>query len=251
MTADQVGAAAMAAAAAWSPGENTCSFLSLSVTLSTDAGPLVIPAAQAAVVFRETTWCRILDDGSCSTKAEDIATYDSSALMLTTATVNPHTGGMVQAGIEVNAVDHAWADLVAHPARTDAVDLQNGLTHELGHFIGLDHNCAPDGDAHPPLDDTGRPAPDCLGAPLAITEATMFPDAPPGDVQKRTLADDDRHGLCDAYPVAADPGTCGAPDPGPLGGGCACDAAPVTRGAPLAALGLAGLLALGRRRGRR
>jgi MYXO-CTERM domain-containing protein len=251
MTADAVGAAATAAAAAWSVGESACSFLSLSIALSTDTGPLVIPAARAAVVFRETKWCRILGDGSCGTKPEDVAAYDSAALMLTTATVNPRTGGMVQAGIEVNAVDHAWADLVAHPERTDAVDLQNGLTHELGHFIGLDHNCAPSGELRPPLDDTGNPAPDCLSAPLAITEATMFPDAPPGDVAKRTLADDDRHGLCDSYPVAANPGTCGPADPGPIGSACACDAAPGASGAPLAGLGLAGLLALGRRRGRR
>lgn len=230
MTAAEVMNAATAAAAAWSEGENACTFLHLSISVSGDAGPLVIPAAQAAIVFREAAWCRVLDDGSCSKKAEDVGTYVEEALMLTTATVNPRTGAMVEAGIEVNGHDHAWADLVAHPDKAFENDLQNAFTHELGHFIGLDHNCTPAGAPTPSLDGDGKPAPSCDGAPAAITEATMFPDAAPGDISKRTLAADDRAGLCAAYPVANDPGACGPTDPGDLGNGCSCATAPNGQG---------------------
>lgn len=57
------------------------------------------------------------------------------------------------------------------------VDLRNVLTHEIGHFIGLAHSDVP--------------------------ESTMACNAMRADVDKRTLADDDRAGLCAAYPDVA------------------------------------------------
>lgn len=55
----------------------------------------------------------------------------------------------------------------------DAVDLQNVVTHELGHFLGLAHS--------------------------EDVSATMWCAAQRGDQEKRTLADDDKAGLCAIY----------------------------------------------------
>lgn len=82
-----------------------------------------------------------------------------------------------------------------------AFDLQDVLTHEVGHFFGLAHN---DGD----------------GA------ATMFPDIAPGELSKRSLNQDDEAGLRALYVPAAAPAAA-----------CAFGAEPRSR-APLA-LGLA------------
>jgi len=57
------------------------------------------------------------------------------------------------------------------PARQ--TDVQNTVTHEFGHVLGLDHSKDP--------------------------EATMYYSAQPGDLSKRTLAADDITGLCFIY----------------------------------------------------
>ena len=71
------------------------------------------------------------------------------------------------------------------------VDLQDVVTHELGHYLGMGH--------------TTRDHPD----------ATMFASATFGELQKRDLANDDIAGLCAAYPPGALATTC---DPTPSGG---------------------------------
>jgi uncharacterized protein (TIGR03382 family) len=247
MTVNEVTAAASGAAAAWSAAQNSCTYLTLSMRMSPDPTPIVIPRRLTSLVFRDSVWCKLQNDGSCSTSPEDLSVYDSSVLMLTSSEVSNKSGAMTRAAIEVNAADFSWADLVLHPDRERGTtqDLQNALTHELGHFIGLDHNCAPPGaDAELMLDENDQPAPECDTAPPSIADATMFPTAPQGDIQKRTLSQDDLDALCATYPVAEDPKRC-APPWGPSEG-CGCATA---AGAPSAAtlVGLA-LLALARRR---
>jgi hypothetical protein len=77
-------------------------------------------------------------------------------------------------------------------------DLENTLTHELGHVLGLDHS--------------------------EDSDATMYYSAASGDISKRTLGPDDITGLCMIYkdikPVEPKPDT-GPGDPdGSGGGGC-------------------------------
>ena len=65
-------------------------------------------------------------------------------------------------------------------------DVQNTVTHELGHVLGLDHPCGSD--------------PACSGAEY-LKETTMYQNAPVGEVKKRDLTKDDIDGVCAIYPL--------------------------------------------------
>lgn len=202
MTPTAIQTAASAAAAAWSAGSNSCTYLDLEVSSSTAPAPDATNDGINAVVFRTASWCE-MSNGVC------ISSYDASAVSVTTVTAVSGTGQIVDADVEVNAVDFNWADLVAQPQLTGDQDLQNDLTEAFGHLIGLDAPCYQSsyGGARP-LDNTGQPVVDCAQASAAVQAETMFPAWPPGDTQKRTLASDDQAGLCGIYPSAANPESC-------------------------------------------
>lgn len=96
-----------------------------------------------------------------------------SAVALTTVTFSTNTGQIVDADIEMNGATFPFSN-TDNPQGTD-VDIQNTLTHEVGHFIGLDHSFDPN--------------------------STMYPTAPPLELSKRVLHDDDIKGLCHIYPL--------------------------------------------------
>jgi hypothetical protein len=223
MTADEVANAATSAAAAWSQAQITCTYLTITMMESAADGPISIPQPHAAVVFRETAWCKVLPDGTCSKAAADVARYDEAAIMLTSDSVSVKTGEIYEGATEVNVFDWKWADLVAHPELgRDHMDLQNALTHEFGHFIGLDHTCFPPGTTPWPIDDQGRDAASCDNTPGDVEATTMYPSATFGDINKRTLEADDVRGACGLYPVVQDPRACVVPTLPQGGGGCAC-----------------------------
>ena len=243
MTIDQVGGALQGAAAAWSKETNSCTYLELVPELSTAPTPLAVNDGHNSLIFHSGAWCHVGADGKCNVD------YDASALAVTTDTANTRTGQIYDADVEVNLVDYQWADLVQDPNLTGDMDLQNALTHELGHLIGLDHTCfdpltsmsgvRPDGD-------DGLPIPDCATASTEVQATTMFPSAMPGDTQKRTLAPDDLNAVCTIYSVNNPP-----PPPGTdVNGGCTgCVAAGGAgdTGAP-ATFGLLAAVLIARRR---
>ncbi len=242
MTGAEVANAVQQAAAAWSAQTNACTYLELLAALSTAPTPLAVNDGHNSLIFHGALWCHVGANGKCNVE------YDSSALAVTTDTANTATGQILDADIEVNLVDYQWADVVADPALADDMDLQNALTHEMGHLIGLDHTCF---DALTsttgvrPDDNDGNPIPDCATASAEVQATTMFPSATPGDIQKRTLAPDDQNAVCTIYPVDD-------PPPPPVNGGC--DGCAVGAGAdPSARLALValGALVLARRRGAR
>ncbi len=100
---------------------------------------------------------------------EEAWPFDSSALAVTLTTFSTRTGNLLDADIIVNGQSFTW--------RTDGSekyhDLANSMTHEVGHFLGLDHSDARD--------------------------ATMYPSAPTGETDKRDLAQDDLQGLYFLY----------------------------------------------------
>jgi len=242
MTTDQVENAVSSAAAAWSASENTCTYLTLLTSFSTGATPVAGNDGHNSVIFRSDSWCQL---GSDHVTCE--ATYDASALAVTTDWANTKTGQIYDADIEVNLIDFQWADVVEDPMLGGDMDLQNALTHEMGHLIGLDHTCynALTATAPRPLDNTGQPVPDCVGASAQVQETTMYPSATPGDIEKRTLAPDDIDGLCTIYSIDDPP-----PPPGStVSGGCeGCATAGHPTGGLAALAAGAALIAARRRR---
>jgi MYXO-CTERM domain-containing protein len=189
--------------------------------------------------------------------------YSSAAAAITTAVYvnDPNSsrdGAIVDADIELNGVNFAIsANGVTNTPGLCLADLQNTLTHELGHLHGLEHTCRLN--ATDPLwkDDQGQPVPTCsavqsaptLPANQKIINATMYPTQECGETAKSTLSDDDIQAICTIYPTARNPGTCE-----PVGGtttGSTCGCTP-SRSAdrPGGALLLAGVVALWVRRRR-
>ena len=261
MPVEQIGAAMTAAVAAWSkedPTNATCSFLGL--TLSLQSVDAIAPAAGHddvnTIALRDGVWTEI-----CTTmKSGAMVCHQPGELALTTVW-SRGCGQIVEADVEVNADASTpsafmWADLDSTTTNGGYHDLQNALTHEMGHFIGLDHTCelAP-GAAAGEVDNLGNPVPDCSDATLAEMDATMYPSSEAGDLSKRTLSQDDRDGLCGIYPLGTTPVTCGVGSGS--SGGCAVSLDDAAANGPRAvrwftvigaALALGALIAARRRR---
>ncbi len=122
-----------------------------------------------AIIVQDTKWDY---HGPDDTLAKTTVTYDSK------------TGEILDADIEIN---HAYNEITTGDGNV-VYDLRSILTHEIGHFLGLDHSADP--------------------------ASTMYADYEPGSTEQRTLEDDDFAGLCDAYP----PGREGVCDSTPRGG---------------------------------
>jgi MYXO-CTERM domain-containing protein len=194
------------------------------------------------IKFRDTQWCRpaIQDD--------PMRCYAPSAAGITTVAyiddgTSSRDGALLDADIEINGVNFAISvngqSLGTAPC---AAELQNTLTHELGHLHGLEHTCLAPGDPMR-IDNNGNAVPLCSQTTdPAILDATMYNYQDCGETKKETLSPDDMNAICTIYPESKDPHTCS-----PVGdtGGC-CGTSRDARGA----LGLAALvgLALSRRR---
>jgi MYXO-CTERM domain-containing protein len=249
MTVDEILSDVGASAATWSNVSDPCTYLHIDVTRSDSATPRATNDGANNIIFRVTSWCKLTAAGQCDPNVA----YDPAALALTSVSASTSSGIIRDADLEVNAFHFRWADLVVHPELKGpgqtVHDLQNAVTHEMGHVIGLDHTCY----LQPPplIDNNGNPTPDCNDAPPDVLATTMFPSANPGDIDKRTLAPDDQQAVCDIYPAAMDPMVC-APMMTPAPEGCSCAAAGgPAPGAALAAAALALLFMRARRRGRR
>lgn len=146
--------------AAWTSAGDGCTDISLvEGEPPTELGTTLYgapPDGENRIVWRNTEW---LDS--------------HSALALTLTVHNTSTGELKDADIDVNSVDFAWT--TADPPALVLSDVQNTLTHELGHVLGLAHS----------LDPT----------------ATMAAMSPPGEISKRDLAPDDIRGVCTIYPT--------------------------------------------------
>ncbi len=119
-------------------------------------------------------------------------------IALTTVSYLDGTGEIVDADMELNAWDGSgpsppgfYFTCVDPPditctslgqASCIAVDVQNVVTHEAGHVLGLAHSSDP--------------------------TATMYAQAPLGETSKRTLAQDDVNGVCAIYPAGQPTSVC-------------------------------------------
>ena len=102
--------------------------------------------------------------------------FDPTAIAITRnfylAGDSPRSGMILDTDIMINAQDHQFTTT----GESGKYDLQDILTHEVGHFLGMGHEV-------PPLD----------------TQATMYALAFPGELNKRTLHPDDLAGIRSAY----------------------------------------------------
>jgi hypothetical protein len=103
----------------------------------------------------------------------------------TTVSYNPNTGVIHDADITVNDEFYKFA---ADPVPgSGEADLQNTLTHEVGHFLGISHS--------------------------EVSEATMYGSAGLEETKKRTLHEDDVAVLCRYYPADEADSVCGGTEP--------------------------------------
>jgi hypothetical protein len=228
----------VAAAHAWSADAVTCPsgggpFLEIvpSVAPLDAQPPPVAYDAKNSIIFRTEQWA-----------------YDPDALALTSFKGVGSDGHIIDVDIEINAASPllVWMNLdpgVSVPASTANhgqddgrryYDLQAALTHEFGHFIGLNHTCYKPAAGEPDVeDDQGQDIPACGASPPDVEATVMYATVEPGQATKRRLSDDDIRGVCAIYPPsgAANAELCKMDDPPP---GCAV----ASRARPLASLAL-------------
>jgi hypothetical protein len=251
---DQVTATFQRAMGNWTTRTSVCGGLTLSLNPVSEVLE-VANDGQPALIFRNQVWQR-----------PGHAPYDPAAIGLTTVMYVSTPGRLgdgtiLDADIELNNVNYTFT---TDPANANAnarggttiADLENTLTHELGHVQGLAHTCYDGTTPSRPVDDTGTPIPDCRGVlPLSITEATMYPFAlSAGETSKRNLSSDDVSGVCTVYSTAVDQHLACAQT---LRGGCSTAPAPGrgertrARGTLTLAVLVVGALAFALRRRRR
>lgn len=147
------------------------------------------------VIFRETN-CRdlvqpadgCLADGSCG-NLRRCWDHGDGTIGLTTVTYSTRTGVALDADIELNASGFLFTTISAPPCEMDreaptcvAYDVQNTLTHEIGHALGFDH--------------------------VEGSNSTMAPTAPVGETAKRVIDVGTASGFCQTYPRAQPPVPC-------------------------------------------
>jgi hypothetical protein len=119
------------------------------------------------------------EDDSCG-NAYDCWGNGNETIAVTLTTYDQNTGIIYDSDIELNSVAFTFttADGPRCPPEVTqgcvATDIQNTMTHEIGHLVGLDHTDA--------------------------LNSTMNPRAPPGETSKRTLDSGSRSFVCEAYP---------------------------------------------------
>lgn len=124
--------------------------------------------------------------------SEDAPWRLSNQMALTSVFYNTETGEIWDVDIEINGQFFEWTTTTEYPVN----DIQNTITHEIGHTLGLDHSQFPD--------------------------ATMYGYSEEGDLMKRDLSQDDIEGLCHIYNIEEDPNICKEPIGG-LDTDCKCN----------------------------
>ncbi|MBM4386291.1 MAG: matrixin family metalloprotease [Deltaproteobacteria bacterium] len=105
-------------------------------------------------------------------------TKDMNVIAMTTLTFDKFIGEIVDADMEMN--DFKYEFTTTNDPKKAKTDVKNTVTHEIGHMLGLDHS--------------------------DVKESTMYFSSPTGDLEKRTLHEDDIAGFCYIYdkPVVPD-----------------------------------------------
>jgi hypothetical protein len=188
-----------AAFATWQALSNTCSdFQYIKGPRASDV--LVGKGTQDTnvIVWRETS-CDdpmvvppndpCLADGDSCINQYHCWEHGQFTLALTTTTYSTKSGAIYDADIELNGHDWLFTTVSSPPCvegmesvQCVATDVQNTLTHEIGHAMGFDHVNAPG--------------------------STMAPTAPVGETSKRVIDMGTADGFCTTYPKGEPPTPC-------------------------------------------
>lgn len=115
-----------------------------------------------------------------SEEALSLFNDDPTVVAITRTDFSSESGEIFDADIILNYAEHQF-DLVSDPSACSAIptdrpyDLENVLTHEVGHFLGFEH--------------------------VTDQDATMFSLTAPCEVAKRTLTTDDENAICETYSI--------------------------------------------------
>jgi hypothetical protein len=110
---------------------------------------------------------------------------EGTTLAVTTVMFEQSTGIILGADVEINSFARNLT--ITDDPNFVKEDLQSIATHEAGHFLGLSHSRVP--------------------------YATMNAEYNQGDLTYRTIHDDDRAGICAAFPPGRDAPACDSPHP--------------------------------------
>jgi MYXO-CTERM domain-containing protein len=224
ITPDAFHAAVEAAARTWSYPAVPCTAVALDVAAGFGDSDVVAADGHNRIITRTGAWCR---DPVDMTKC-----YDSSQVAITTVFSRSHPGALddgqiLEADVELNDTGYQWAVIpdgdFSGRDYANAYDLRSALTHELGHFLGLAHDCVMPGDPIR-VDDSGHVSPDCSDLPsdeaATLLASTMYAVMEPADIQWRSLSPDDGRAACWLYsrtslPVAGWCAVASSPDQAP------------------------------------
>jgi hypothetical protein len=211
-----------AAVSNWNDAVASCSYLNLEAlphSTSVAAGYVQGQSNTNAVIFFERR-CASGEKSSDGCWAHDKSASGITTVFYVDDPSSANDGRIVDADIELNGAVYSFAT----NGSLNATDVENTLTHEIGHLMGLDHPCEDQGrtgDAIP-KDDQGNTIPLCQKIhsqdPAEMRALTMYNFAENGETSKRSPAQDDINAVCATYPTAADPMVCGDADGD---GGCA------------------------------
>jgi hypothetical protein len=182
----------------WQTQMNTCGNLAISEgqrTNSRDVGYIENKDNMNVVLFRQKNCSDVAPktdkcwtDDNCG-NAFDCWQHIPGAIALTTTSFNKESGRILDSDIELNTPNFIFSAVDAPPCIAPnflvtcvATDIQNTLTHEVGHLLGLSHTDIPG--------------------------STMAPRAPGGEISKRDLDSFSKQFVCDVYPKGKPSRTC-------------------------------------------
>jgi hypothetical protein len=194
----------------WQNAASSCSYLQLRYDAP---APLEAHYDGVNVVkFRTDRWCHPDDAQDSNVCYSEHAAAITSVFMINDGETKD--GLILDADVELNDINFTFVVVTAGvtpPAprpNTMIADLENTLTHELGHLQGLSHTCKDSAWFKNDVDQNGNPPTDCtkLGQlppdqSAIIENATMYNFATPGETKKRAPTADDVAGICNAYPT--------------------------------------------------
>ncbi len=175
--------------ATWQTEMNACGSLTLrdaSRSMSKTVGYVASGPNENLIVFRLkkctdafTATAPCWASSTCGNQG-DCWDHSNSAIAITSTSYTPSTGRDLDSDIELNSPSFQFTTGV--PVITD---VENTMTHELGHLVGLAH--------------------------INLFGSTMNPRAETGEIGKRVLDPGSKQFVCDVYPKGKPVRTCQIP----------------------------------------